>query len=212
LGVTPADAAVFQDLAGHLFYANPSLRASPDELSRSHGSQPMLWAQGISGDWPIVLATLESEKGLPTLRQLFAAHRYWRRRGMKVDLVILNAHGPSYLQEFNEKIAATMFTATDSAVIDQPGGVFVRRRDLMVNDDLLMLRATARLHIPCDGHTLGTIVDASNDVGIEREEEDLLPSPPRPSGRHTPALGVRRIRIRATPEGPLDLAGADSRP
>ena len=79
----------------------------------------MLWAQGISGDWPIVLATIDSTNGLPTLRQLFAAHRYWRRRGMTVDLVVLNDRAHSYLQELSDLIASAMFTATDSAIIDR---------------------------------------------------------------------------------------------
>ncbi|MBA3968897.1 MAG: hypothetical protein H0X52_02220, partial [Gemmatimonadetes bacterium] len=90
LDVTPSDAALFQDLAGHLFYSSAAVRAPQEELVRNRGSQPLLWAQGISGDWPIVLAKLESTEGLPTLRQLLAAHRYWRRRGMTVDLVVLN--------------------------------------------------------------------------------------------------------------------------
>ncbi|MBA3889598.1 MAG: carbohydrate-binding protein, partial [Gemmatimonadaceae bacterium] len=87
LGITPSDAALFQDLAGHLFYTTAAVRAPQEELGRNRGGQPLLWAQGISGDWPIVLAMLDATEGLPTLRQLFAAHRYWRRRGMTVDLV-----------------------------------------------------------------------------------------------------------------------------
>ena len=60
----------------------PRARARPQaELRRNRGSQPLLWAMGISGDWPILLATIDSAEGLPTLRQLLAAHRYWRLRG-----------------------------------------------------------------------------------------------------------------------------------
>ena len=47
LGITPADAAVFQDLAGPLFFGNPALRAPQDELRENRGSQSMLWAQGV---------------------------------------------------------------------------------------------------------------------------------------------------------------------
>src|SRR5690348_2452060 len=43
LTITPTDAAVFQDLAGALFYANPALRAPNEELRANHGSQPLLW-------------------------------------------------------------------------------------------------------------------------------------------------------------------------
>jgi cyclic beta-1,2-glucan synthetase len=196
LGVTPAEAALFQDLAGHLFYSSPDLRASQDEMRRNRGSQTVLWAHGLSGDWPIVLAMIDSPAGLPTLRQLLAAHRYWRRRGMAVDLVILNTHRHSYLQELNDRIAATIFTASDSAIIDQPGGVFVRGRDNISGDDLLMLRATARLHVPCDGRSLGTIVDATRtSTVLDLEDDDLPVSPSRPSGRYTP-VAVQRIRVR----------------
>jgi cyclic beta-1,2-glucan synthetase len=199
LDVTPAQAALFQDLAGHLLYSNEGLRASQAELRRNRGSQAMLWAHGISGDWPIVLAMIESAEGLPTLRQLLAAHRYWRRRGMTADLVVLNAHRHSYLQELNDKIAATIFTASDSAIIDQPGGVFVRRLDLLNPDELLMLRATARLHVVCDGRSIGAIANiADAATALESDELDLAPTPPRPSGRYTP-VAVQRIRVR-TPE------------
>ncbi len=92
-----------------------------------------------------MLATIDSAEGLPTLRQLFAAHHYWRRRGMTVDLVVLNTQpSSSYLQELNERIMEAMFASSDAGM-DQPGGVFVRRSDQLDADALLMLRATARL-------------------------------------------------------------------
>jgi cyclic beta-1,2-glucan synthetase len=194
LGITPADAAVFQDLASPLFFGNPALRASQDELRANHGSQPMLWSQGVSGDWPIVLATIDSKEGLPTLRQLFAAHRYWRRRGMTVDLVILNDRAHSYLQELSDQIASAMFTATDSDVIDRPGGVFVRRRDAVSETDLAMLRGTARFLIHCDGRSIGTILEEA--LGTADDEETLheeTPPLPRASGRHTP-VAMTRVR------------------
>ncbi|HSP18646.1 MAG TPA: glucoamylase family protein, partial [Myxococcaceae bacterium] len=90
LNTSSIDAGVFQQLAGALFFADPLLRAPEAELAGNQGSQPMLWAVGLSGDWPILLATIDSTEGLPTLRQLLSAHQYWRRRGMMVDLVILN--------------------------------------------------------------------------------------------------------------------------
>ena len=72
--------------------STPTPRSAPRRRScaGNRGSQPLLWAVGVSGDWPILLATIDSAEGLPTLRQLLAAHHYWRRRGMMVDLVVLN--------------------------------------------------------------------------------------------------------------------------
>ncbi|MEQ1689738.1 MAG: glucoamylase family protein, partial [Gemmatimonas sp.] len=89
LGITSASAADFQDLATQLLYRGGSLASPLDEVRRNQSSQPRLWAHGLSGDFPIVLATIDSMDGLSTLRDLFVAHGYWRRRGLTVDLVVI---------------------------------------------------------------------------------------------------------------------------
>ncbi|HEV2178999.1 MAG TPA: glucoamylase family protein, partial [Gemmatimonadaceae bacterium] len=194
LKISPADAAGFQELAGHLFYSCPELRAPQSELRRNDGSQARLWANGISGDWPIVLATIDSAEGLPTLRQLFAAHHFWRRHGMTVDLVVLNEQAHTYMQVLNDQIIATLFASSDSSITDRPGGAFVRRRDLLSAADLLMLRATARVHVPCDGRSLGRIIEASKPAD-ERDEDEggEFSTPLRASGRRA-AQAVRPLR------------------
>jgi cyclic beta-1,2-glucan synthetase len=193
LGITAADAAVFQELAGHLFYSSPALRVSADELGRNHGSQALLWGSGISGDWPIVLASIESAEGLPTLRQLFSAHHYWRRRGMMVDLLVVNGQPSSYLQDLNEKIMQSRFASGDTGLTDQAGGVFVRARDQLRPDELLMLRATARVVVPCDGRLLGRILD--NAAKVSRS-----PAVDEPGGR-LPTRVMERRRPMTPPRG-----------
>ena len=195
LHITPADSAVYQDLAGHLFYSNAALRASQDELLRNRGGQPLLWASGISGDLPILIATIESAEGLPTLRQLFTAHHYLRRRGMMVDLIILNGHPSTYLGELQDKITQMMYVAGD-AIVDRPGGVYIRRRDQLGADDLLMLRATARVHLACDGRSLGRIIETSRSPDEAAAGEiDAYESKPRTTERQTPLANriVRRL-------------------
>jgi cyclic beta-1,2-glucan synthetase len=210
LRISPRDAAVFQDLAGHLFYSHPGLRVPRAELLRNHGSQALLWGTGLSGDWPIVLATIESADGLPTLRQLFAAHHYWRRRGMTVDLVLINEHPSSYFQELNDRIMESRFASGDAGLTDRAGGVFVRRHDELPPEDLLMLRATARVLVPCDGRPLGQIlVNASKRFAMDAVEEEPTPveplaaePPPRMPARGsqqqasmTPNRGVPIVRM-----------------
>ncbi len=205
LGISPAEAAVFQELAGDLFYADPCLRAPRDELLRNRGSQPMLWAAGISGDWPILLATIDSPEGLPTLRRLLAAHRYWRRRGMMVDLVVLNSHPPSYLQELQERIMATMFASLDSGVIDRPGGVFARRRDLLSPDVLRMLRATARVLLACDGRSPGRILEDATARGTLASDAPAALSTPARVSERAAAPGLRAL-LRVVARAPADDA------
>ena len=58
LDVPPADAALYQELAGALIYPNEELRASVAVRAENRRGQRALWTHGISGDWPIVLATI----------------------------------------------------------------------------------------------------------------------------------------------------------
>ena len=216
LGITPADAVVFQELAGNLLYSNLALRAPQEELDRNRGSRERLWAIGVSGDWPIVLATIDSADGLTTLRSLLQAHRFWRRRGMTVDLVIVNAHPPGYFQELNDQIDEAIFASGDTAFVDRPGGIFVRRHDLIGADDRLMLRATARLLVPCDGRSLdrvarlATAPATGTAAGTMSHEAAAEPLPaPDSSGASTPLASVvkRVARTASSVLSPLSRGG-----
>ncbi|MGH7504683.1 MAG: GH36-type glycosyl hydrolase domain-containing protein, partial [Longimicrobiales bacterium] len=195
LGITSADAAVFQELAGHLLYQNHGLRAPQADLSRNHGSQPLLWENGISGDLPILVATIQSVEGLPTLQELFVAHQFWRRHGMKVDLVVLNAHRTAYFQELNDQVLAAVSAASGTGITDTPGGVFVRRRQLLSPESLLMLETTAAVQITCDGETVARILEeATHRAGAPTtaaaHRRLLRPAPQPPQQRNeeiTPA-------------------------
>ncbi|HEY1334016.1 MAG TPA: hypothetical protein VGF31_07160, partial [Myxococcaceae bacterium] len=171
LATSSADAALYETLAGDLFFSNPRLRAPEPELLRNTGSQPLLWSIGVSGDWPIVLATVDSLEGLPTVAELLRAHRYWRRRGMVVDLVLLNTRGASYVQDLTEKLTGAVRASSEAPVNEQPGGVVVRRKDLLRPEELQMLRATARVHVACDGRKLGQIIDPGQ-VDLRRAAEE----------------------------------------
>jgi cyclic beta-1,2-glucan synthetase len=96
LGVGPAAAHRFQDLASHLLYPNARLRMPGDRLARNRLGQIALWGDGISGDLPILTITINEPRSIPLVRELLLAHAYWRLRGFKVDLVILNQEIPSY--------------------------------------------------------------------------------------------------------------------
>src|SRR5205814_7938418 len=141
----------------------------------------LLWAHGISGDWPILLATIDSADGLPTLRQLLAAHRYWHRRGMMVDLVVVNTKPSTYIEDLGDRITAAVYALSDPGAMDRSGGVFIRRRDLLGAEGLLMLRATARVHVPCDGRALARVLSSATapvpaEPGVDHREAANAPA------------------------------------
>jgi cellobiose phosphorylase len=174
LGLTPSDAALFQQIAGHLFYSNPPIRAPQHELRLNTLGQRELWSVGLSGDWPILLATIDSMEGLPTVRQLLHAHQYWRRKGMTVDLVFLITRPPSYQQELADRLLATVMGSSETHLADKPGGIFIRRADVLSPEVLRLIRATARVHVVCDGLGLGRVLD------MPEVEEQPPDEPERP--------------------------------
>jgi cyclic beta-1,2-glucan synthetase len=212
LDLTASQAVLFQDLATQLLFGRGSLAPPADERWRNRSAQPTLWAYGISGDLPIVLATIDSMTGLSTLRELCMAHHYWRRRGLSVDLVIINGEQHGYQQELRDAINDAIASFGDSALVDQPGGTFVRRRDGLTGSDYLMLSATARLQVPCDGRSLQRILSvadlraSSAATPVEQERGGALATivsaikplvePLLPAMVYTPL---------ATPVPPLDL-------
>ncbi|MES2177685.1 MAG: glucoamylase family protein [Gemmatimonadota bacterium] len=197
LDVSPEAAALYQNLAASLIHPRESLRAPQQERFANQRPQSALWAHGISGDWPIVLATIRAEVGLPSVRQLLVAHNYWRTKGVRADLVILNAKEPSYIQELQDQITAMVVSSSEGGILEVPGGVFVRRSDVMAAEDVAMLRAMASVHVVCDGVGLGEIVAASIATPNSAQRTAMVPvtqvrdafvQPPLPEGNEYGAL------------------------
>jgi cyclic beta-1,2-glucan synthetase len=161
LDIAPNDLALYQELAGALVYPHEALRAPDAQRRTATGGQSALWSQGISGDWPIVLATIREPAGLASVRQLLVAHRYWRTKGVRSDLVILNTRRHSYAQDLHDQLTTMAMSSGEGGVLERPGGVFIRRAEQLTAGDTTLLRAIARIHVTCDGVGLGEIVAAN---------------------------------------------------
>ncbi len=143
LGLTLEHAMRFQRLAGRLLYGDPRLRET-DAVRANRRGQPELWKYGISGDLPIILATITDAAELPLFGDLLKAHEYLRGKGLAFDLVVLNTHAASYRQDLQDTLQDILKSGPEQGWVDRPGGVFLRRGDLMPPEDRLLLRAVAR--------------------------------------------------------------------
>ena len=180
LGIAPADAALYQDLAGHLMFPHPGFRPPQSAVEENRLGQQALWTLGVSGDWPILLATIESPVGMPSVRQLLRTHHYWRLKGITCDLVILNVHPATYMQELSDQLLATAMASSEAGLLDRPGGVFIRRADVLKPEDITLLKAMARVQIDCDGLGLGNFlefpgVEDKYPPKLEIENRDIVP-------------------------------------
>jgi cyclic beta-1,2-glucan synthetase len=147
LGVGPDEAQLFQRLANHVLFSDPALRPSSAMLQRNEKGPSALWAQGISGDLPIVLVRIDEAEDVQLLRQLLCAHEYWRMKLLSVDLVILNERPPSYAQELHASVEA-LVRASESRLHRERegvrGAVFVLRADLVSVEVRSLLQSVAR--------------------------------------------------------------------
>ena len=149
LDIAPDQASLYQRLAGHVLYANPSLRSPSDTIRRGLAGQPALWAQGISGDVPIVLVRIDEVEDLghrpraaarPRVLAAEAAGR--RSRDPERARRLLRA-GPA--DRARRRWSAPAGRARISASRATRGGIFVLRSDLISAETRALLLAVARV-------------------------------------------------------------------
>lgn len=143
LRIQPDDARRFQHLASFLLYPSAMLRPPPGRLHQNRLGQSALWAYGISGDLPLAVVSIGEAHDIGIVRQLLQAHTYWRRHGLKADLLILNEESSSYGQPLNEDLKHLIQGFSTFTPIDEPGGVFLRSVDQIKEEDLTLMLAAA---------------------------------------------------------------------
>ena len=146
LGIGPAAAHRFQELASHLLYPNARLRPLSERLLQNRLGQSALWAYGISGDLPMLVVTIGDIRNLPLIRELLLAHTYWRLRGFRCDLIIVNQELASYDRPLNIQLLRQIeahSSEADRSDVNKPGGVFLRDWNAMPEEHRNLLLATA---------------------------------------------------------------------
>ena len=152
-GITVADAPAYQELAGQLLYGHPPSR----QLSAGNGvadaGRAELLATGITGEWPILLATLDRPDAVARAMDLLTLHRYWRLKGIACDLVIICAAHEND-QQLSDEVISIVIARGEGDLLDQPRGVFVRRRDALAQQQIKMLESIARVRMDCGAESL----------------------------------------------------------
>ena len=159
LGIAAAEAADFQSLTAPILYADRRFRASAKAMLAGAGQQSGLWPLAISGDLPIVLLRIGDVADMPLLAQLLRAHEYWRLKRLAVDLVIVNEHAASYLQDLQNAIETSVRSSQSRpGRADElaQGAVHSLRADIMNPQARALLLATARVVLHAGG---GPIAD-----------------------------------------------------
>ncbi|MGZ9224224.1 MAG: GH36-type glycosyl hydrolase domain-containing protein, partial [Anaerolineales bacterium] len=192
IGLSSRQLEQVQKLLSVLLYPSAALRSDPAILASNRLGQAGLWSFAISGDYPILLVALREEKDLDMLDQLLRAHRYWRRRGLKIDLVILNRRATSYDQNFHGKIYRLLNRTNSENWLGKRGGIFILREDQMSKVEQALLATVARVVLDTEAGIWTDQLKKLNQspirlprfVPILPPHPDVSASPPlkRPSG------------------------------
>jgi cyclic beta-1,2-glucan synthetase len=177
--LTPAQAALCQRLAGALVYDDPTLRPAREVIAKGKGGAPVLWAAGISGDLPIVVARIAQPEESGLARDLLGAQAFWRDRQLPADLVLLDV---AKAAEADTVEAALKEIAPVGEQQDKArGSVFVLRADRLDPGLLDGLMASARIVL--DGRD-GGLASQSKCAAVASGAGDSAP----------PAAGKPRVR------------------
>jgi len=146
LNIEAEEAHLFQRLASRLLFLDSSLRPSSSILKHNTRDLTHLWANGISGDFPIILVRIQEPEDRGMIRQLLKAQEYFATKRLIVDLVIMNGREHSYGQELQQLLESMVHLPSPPAEMPQSRGkVFILREDLLSREDRLLIYTEARV-------------------------------------------------------------------
>ncbi len=194
LAISVADAADFQRLAAPILYADGRFRAPMAAIIRGAGPQSGLWQHSISGDLPIVLCHIDDIEDIACVKQLLLAHEYWGLKRLAVDLVIINEHAASYVQDLQGAIenlvrssqsrsAALLAQRNDkAALLPVSGGkIYPLRADLMSVDSRALIQSVARVVLYARRGLIGRQLGRLPQVPPQQQQPQHQPLPmPQP--------------------------------
>jgi cyclic beta-1,2-glucan synthetase len=179
LGISSEEALLFERLASRVLYADASLRPPPELLARNTLGQEGLWGHGVSGDLPVLLVRVVSDADLALVRHVLQAQEYWRLKGLSADVVILNEHPVSYLDEVHAQLAALLDGGPWRRWKHRPGGAYLLRGDRMTEAERLLLSGVAHAVLSGGGGSLAHQLDRPAPASPEPAPISLAP-PARP--------------------------------
>jgi cellobiose phosphorylase len=146
-----------------------------------------LWPHAISGDLPIVLVRVAAAGDESVVRQLVQWRAYARRRGLELDLVILDERDG----EAGRRLRAELQAGAAGESLGKPGGIFLLAADRLSADDSVLLAAAAR-----------AVLDGGRGSLADQLDQRPAAAPPLP-----PPLASRPIATEAAGEPAREPGG-----
>jgi cyclic beta-1,2-glucan synthetase len=179
LDISTEEARLFERLASRVLYADESLRAAPAVLAANELGQSGLWPHSISGDLPILLVRVVGDDDQALVREALQAQDYWRLKGLSADLVILNEHPATYLDEVQAQLTALLDLGPWRTWKHRPGGVYLLRGDRLGRAERTLLETVARAVLSGDRGDLRAHLDRPYPAETTTPLDFALLQPPQ---------------------------------
>jgi len=140
----------FDEILPNLFFIKDNIKDEYKYLIRlNEKGKEGLWAKGISGDYPIILVTINTMKGLENLKRILNAHEYWSYKGLTVDLLIMNKDESIYYQPLYDSIREEVYDRRKN-VLNRPGGIFILNENTLTEQEKSLLYSFANVIIDAE--------------------------------------------------------------
>ena len=185
------DPIVWEELLAHLLHPRAANRLPAGPDSHVDLRQSTLWRWGISGDIPFILVEEVAEKGFQLLGELVRAQRWWRERGQRIDLVVVDRAPGEYQAPVRDRVRHLLAETGAESSLGEPGGVHLVRGDDVGEEERFRLGALAGFRLAANRGTLGSQLAAA------RPSSTPLPSRTSTSGFRGSTGAPDEARIRA---------------
>lgn len=159
LNLTHKDLIIFQKLASLIFFPSLTLRSSKQMDMYNSLQQSKLWKFGISGDLPILLIKLSSNKDVSNLSTLLSAHEYLRINGVYFELIVIGQESVSYRMDIHDEVMHRLHSSGASHFLNKPAGIFYFNISDLNEEDLSLFEFVARIDFEANSESISDQLD-----------------------------------------------------
>ena len=132
---------IYNQLMQEILYGSSTRKHYRKRIEANQLKQKDLWKFGISGDLPMILVRVKHPNEIEMVTQLIRAMEYFRRKNLKVDLIILDDEKNSYEQYTCEKILETVNMQNLNYMLHQNAGIHLVKHINLTEAEVNLLYA-----------------------------------------------------------------------
>ena len=184
LGISQEQSVIFQKIASQVLTGSMNKflhRYSQETLIHS------LWKIGVSGDYPIALFFINDVEDMYILRQAIQCYIYWKTKGIKIDIIILNNQTKGYLKTLDDEIDFIIRQAKKELSDNEGSSIYQARSHSMSSEDREIIISSARFVMNSQKEKLAEVVNKKYK-SIKKEVVPKFVPSIRPQKRKCPSI------------------------